>query len=378
MARPSWIRLRSTVMSSIGPDPAQSRQHWMDLLRGAAILLVILHHVSLVQQIWDGSTPYEAVVLSEAARPFRMPALLLASGMLLPRSLRRPPGRYLSGKVRSLLWPWLLWSALMLPIMGWEFGTDPLWWINGMYTWFLFALFVYYVVGLLTRRIPPGWVALASLVTWTVMQVFGSALADPAYRPDKFVYFAVFFFAGAALRRVVLVRRLPFAVIVPGLLVALGWAALAVKIDRVPEVPVLSQVVVVAAVIAAIGLAQRIPRVRPVRALEWLGRHSLVLYLVHLPVVEILARHLDLPPGRAIFALYVLVTLGVCVLAVLARPVTGFLYALPGPRDLRSGATSPEGAKTKDMTTDEALVGAAPAEASPTTPAPADATSADR
>ena len=91
----------------------------MDLLRGTAILLVIAHHLRLVQQIWDGGTPWAMVELSEALAPFRMPALLFASGLLLARSLRRPPGRFLAGKLRGLLWPWLLWSAVMLPILGW-------------------------------------------------------------------------------------------------------------------------------------------------------------------------------------------------------------------------------------------------------------------
>lgn len=347
-------------MSSLEPGPLQGRQHWMDLLRGAAILLVIVHHISIVQQVWDGGTAHEAVLLSEAAKPFRMPALLFASGILLPRSLEKPAGRFLIGKVRSLLWPWLLWSLLMLAIMGWGFGTDPLWWVNGMYTWFLLALFVYYVVGLLTRRIPPMWVALASLAAWTVMQQFGSALIDPTYRPDKFVYYAVFFFAGAALRRIVLARRMPLWVLAPGLLLALGWAALAMRIDRDPEVPVLSQLVVLAAVLAGVALVQRLPRVRAVRALEWLGRHSIVLYLVHLPVIELLARHLDLPPSRATSALFFLVTLGVCVLAVLLRPVTGFLYALPAPRGTRPVppvASSPSAADAQESRRRQLSVG---------------------
>jgi len=100
----------------------------MDLLRGGAILLVIAHHLRLVQQAWDGSTPHLMVVLSEATAPFRMPVLLFASGLLLARSLQKPTGRYLTGKARALLWPWLLWSAVMLPILGWEHGGEPLWW----------------------------------------------------------------------------------------------------------------------------------------------------------------------------------------------------------------------------------------------------------
>ncbi|WP_193106463.1 acyltransferase [Brachybacterium sp. FME24] len=321
------------------------RQHWMDLLRGTAIMLVIGHHLRLVQQIWDGSTPHEMVVLSEATAPFRMPVLLFASGLLLARSLEKPTARYLSGKARSLLWPWLIWSAVMLPIMGWAFGADPLWWLNGIYTWFLVALFLYYVVGLVTRYIPPGWLALASIAGWTALPLLGVELDVSGNRPDKFLYYAVFFFAGAALRRVLAARTVPIAILVPALLVAAAWAGYAARIDLEPAIPVISQLAVLLGVIAAIGVAQRLPRVRPVRALEWIGRNSIVPYLVHLPVIEILGRHIDLAAGRATFALYFLVTLGICVLAVLARPATGFLYALPG-RALsraRDQATDPKG-----------------------------------
>ncbi|OFT62640.1 hypothetical protein HMPREF3159_03780 [Brachybacterium sp. HMSC06H03] len=66
----------------------------MDLLRGTAILLVIAHHLRLVQQIWDGGTPWAMVELSEALAPFRMPALLFASGLLLARPAASSPGSF--------------------------------------------------------------------------------------------------------------------------------------------------------------------------------------------------------------------------------------------------------------------------------------------
>lgn len=312
----------------------------MDLLRGTAILLVIAHHLRLVQQIWDGGTPWAMVELSEALAPFRMPALLFASGLLLARSLRRPPGRFLAGKLRGLLWPWLLWSAVMLPILGWGHADEPLWWLNGMYTWFLAALFCYYVVGLVTRRIHPGWIALASVVVWTALPLLGVAHDMVGPRPDKFVFYAVFFFAGAALRPVLARQSVPWAVTVPALAVAAAWALHAARIDAEPKVPVLTQVVVLLAVVGAVGVLQRLPRLRALRPVEWLGRNSIVPYLVHLPVIELLGRYSDLPAGPGTFALYYAVTIGVCVLAVLLRPVTGFLYAFPA----RKAAVAPAGA----------------------------------
>lgn len=304
----------------------------MDLLRGGAILLVIAHHLRLVQQVWDGSAPWAMVELSEALAPFRMPALLFASGMLLTRSLEKPTDRYLTGKARSLLWPWLLWSAIMLPILGWSNGADPLWWINGMYTWFLMALFLYYVVGLVVRWIPPGWIALASVAVWTALPLLGIEHEVDGLRPDKFVYYAVYFFAGTALRKVLTARMIPLALMVPALLIAAAWALWAALSDIEPSVPVVTQVVVLVSVIAAIGLAQRMPRRRLTRPVEWLGRNSIVAYLVHLPAIELLCRHLDVPASLASYLVFYLVTIGICVLAILIRPATGFLYAWPARR----------------------------------------------
>lgn len=326
-------------MRSVEQATAPERQHWMDLLRGGAVLLVIAHHLRLVQQIWDGGTPWAMVELSEALAPFRMPTLLFASGLLLARSLEKPAGQFLRGKVRGLLWPWLLWSALMLPILGWGHAAHPLWWMNGMYTWFLMALFLYYVTGLLTRRLHPGWLALGSVVAWTALPLLGVAHDMAGPRPDKFLYYAVFFFAGAALRRILAERTLPWAVLVPAMLVALWWALRAARLDVEPSIPVLTQLVVLSAVIAAVGLAQRLPRWRALRPVEWLGRHSVVPYLVHLPVIEILGRHVDLPPSPGTFLLYFAVTVGICVLAILLRPVTGFLYTFPAGRS--AGRTAP-------------------------------------
>ncbi|MFJ6042172.1 acyltransferase family protein [Brachybacterium paraconglomeratum] len=329
LSSPATATGPARTTSAAAPTGEPTREHWMDLLRGTAILLVIAHHLRLVQQIWDGGTPWAMVELSEALAPFRMPALLFASGLLLARSLRRPPGRFLAGKLRGLLWPWLLWSAVMLPILGWGHADEPLWWLNGMYTWFLAALFCYYVIGLVTRRIHPGWIALASVVVWTALPLLGAAHDWLGPRPDKFIFYAVFFFAGAALRPLLARGPLPWPVVVPALAVAAGWAAYASKIDAEPRVPMLAQLVILLAVIGAVGVLQRLPRLLALRPVEWLGRNSVVPYLVHLPVVEMLGRHVDLPAGPGTFALYYAVTIGVCVLAVLLRPVTGFLYAFP-------------------------------------------------
>lgn len=314
---------------STATHPAPARQHWIDLLRGAAVVLVIAYHLRLLQNRWNGGTPEAVIEMSEALSPFRMPALLFASGLLLAHSLEKPAGTFVRGKLRGLLWPWLLWSALMLPLMGWENATQPLWWVNGTFTWFLLALCAYYLIALLARRIPPGWIALTAGTAWTVLPPLGLELHMTGDRPDKILYYAVFFFAGAALRDLLTRRLLPWPLLSLGLLLAAGWAWHAATADERPMTPVLAPLVVLISVVSVLGALRRLPRMRILRPLEWMGRHSIVPYLVHVPVMLLLMRLVELPPTMATYLLFFALTTGACVLALLAWPWTAFLYRFP-------------------------------------------------
>ncbi len=79
----------------------------MDGLRGAAVVAVVLLHAELVA----GPLPGLAAV-NQALAPIRMPLLMALSGLLLARSLARGPRRHLTGKVRAILWPYVLWTTL--------------------------------------------------------------------------------------------------------------------------------------------------------------------------------------------------------------------------------------------------------------------------
>lgn len=332
----------------------------MDLLRGAAVLLVISYHLRLLEQKWAGSSPELVVGFSDALSPFRMPVLLFASGLLLVHSLEKPARASLRGKLRSLLWPWLLWSALMLPLVGWESAERPLWWLNGTFTWFLVALFLFHLVGLLARRLHPGGLALAFAVAWAALPLAGLELHMVGLRPDKLLYYAVFFFAGAALRRTLEQHTLPWPVLGLGLLVAAGWAVHAHDAGGTPTPPVLAHLVVLIALVSVVGILRRMPRLRALRPLERLGRHSIVPYLVHVPVMELLCRYADLPPTVVSHLILYALTLGVCVLALLLRPVTGILYTFPARRRGRHPAAHPSPRSVPGLS---ALVGA-PARAS--------------
>lgn len=103
-------------------------------------------------------------MFNEAIGDSRLAALFVASGLLLDRSLAKGPSRYASGKLRMIVWPYLFWTALMIPLSMRSRPLDPLWWIwpSGSHTWFLITLASIYV-GFLTRIVRPGWIALALL-----------------------------------------------------------------------------------------------------------------------------------------------------------------------------------------------------------------------
>lgn len=131
------------------------RHRWMDLVRGTAILFLLLSHASTIPGITAAIATPEAVHLLNAfLSPFRMPVLMVLSGALLARSLGRPLGTYIWGKARVLVWSYLVWAIVIFAVLGrlsellrpWE-------WVQTLYLWYLAFLFVYYLIALLVPRI---------------------------------------------------------------------------------------------------------------------------------------------------------------------------------------------------------------------------------
>ena len=83
---------RSTVRSVGTSATAQQRRTWMDLLRGIAVVLVVFLHASPLEAGGSGGGGGWDVNL--LFRPFRMPMLLVLSGLLLQHSLSKGARHY--------------------------------------------------------------------------------------------------------------------------------------------------------------------------------------------------------------------------------------------------------------------------------------------
>src|SRR3546814_4643802 len=63
---------------------------------------------------------------------------------------------YLVRKVATLLYPYMLWTLIYGAIDPGKSLTSPYLWIGASYLWFIGFLFTYFVIALLTVRIPAG------------------------------------------------------------------------------------------------------------------------------------------------------------------------------------------------------------------------------
>ena len=275
-------RLPSRSELRARPSATAGRQTWMDVLRGVAIILLLVWHAPAIPALIGVEMPEWVRIANAALLPFRMPTLMFLSGLLLPRSLAKPLPAYYSGKLRLIAWPYFVWAALHLVLYGGRPMYDPQAWLATGYLWFLFYLLGYYLVAPLFRRLP-SWVPL-------LLAIVG-AFAFDHWLLHRFAYFGVFFFAGYVLAphlpRIMAYTRRPWAIAVIGCTGA-GVAAYS-AMAGVQYLSAAAPLVIV----GILGLAQLATLAAGYawsRPLQFVGRTSIVYYVVHFPVMLLVAR----------------------------------------------------------------------------------------
>ncbi|UOW01167.1 acyltransferase [Agrococcus sp. SCSIO52902] len=277
-------------MTETPPVVAPARRErllWMDGLRGLAILLIaLLHATEMLRSI--GLEPHIAVdVFNTVASPFRIPLLMTLSGMLLGGSLSKGAGRYVSGKLRAIAWPYAVWLVILLLVFP-SLGPDILLrglWAPNTYLWYLHTLLIAYLVALALRRVP-DWISMVgALLLAAAVTLLPMPEVVATMKLERTFLMLAFFFAGH-----LLMQHLPTALpllrhpisIVVGLLctgsvvVASLQPGSAVSNDVTFAVPLLASLAV------GLALLSLLPWRDPVsRWLRWVGRHSIVYYVTH-------------------------------------------------------------------------------------------------
>ncbi len=152
----------------------KSRNQAVDIVKGVAIILVVLGHVmqGMSHRYLLQGAAYD---LSESfIYSFHMPAFFFVAGLFLDHSLiKRGPAGFAREKLRTVLYPYFLWPLLALPLLPWisqfQSGARPtiLAYLGNLLIgnsgWFLYTLFFILMLAVLTRRLPI-WLRLALAV----------------------------------------------------------------------------------------------------------------------------------------------------------------------------------------------------------------------
>ena len=267
------------------PHMTSPRLEWMDALRGAAVLLVVLLHVPVIPSLLGRSPPEWLERWQFALQPYRMPMLLFLSGMLLERSLAKGTKKYLSGKFRGIVWPFIVWSVVTaIALREPSVLTSPVTWLMGYHhMWFLTILAGCYVLGLLARYLPP-WVLPVVLAVVALLGGMYLTNLPGGELMSRFAWWGSFFFLGATspFWLETWQRRSPWVASLFGL-VSVAWSIYVVinpDLRWSRNLPAL--VLSAGGVLALVWLA---PRMAWPQWLQKVGRNSIVWYLAHYPAI---------------------------------------------------------------------------------------------
>lgn len=306
----------------------------MDVVRGVAVLLVVVLHSAYVPVArGDLTLPGWTGAFNDALSPFRIPVLVVLSGLLLGPSLDKGWQRFFSGKLRRIGWPYLLWTAVSVALAGYLSAGLVLSHLRGgTYLWYLLFLLVYYLAAWLLRPVPTSAVVAAALLL-AVLAPDGSK-----YGERLVLLFALFMLGHLVASTPRVWRWVTCSPWAPALGVVLLVAHLTVG-PRGDGYGPGTLPGTLGGLLVAIPLARWAAGSVLSRPLRFVGRESLVYYVVHLPVMVVGTLALvraGVDDGLVVAAVVLpLAVASATVLALLGRraPVR-WLFTAPGRRSV--------------------------------------------
>ncbi len=325
-----------------------TRQAWVDVAKGASILLVVVYHATLYLRI-EGQAAYAFVQLNTLLEPVRMPLFFCLSGFLAAGMLQRGWGDLFRRRILLFAYLFALWSILRFYFYRYGIentltpseGADHAellsgWLVPSSGLWFIWALALY---ALIAKALYP-WAApaLAVLVVLSAA-TFGQIVAVESFAHHNVLAYAPYFMAGAWYGRpaVAFLAQRPCALLlVSGVLFAGLLAALS-RLDGAAYGAARAGLSA-AALVGASAVALFAARWSPAeRTLSYFGRNTLPIYVAHTPIVSLLAALLaaqaaDLPLLRywgVPLTVLVATAAALALHSVAERAGLRFLYALP-------------------------------------------------
>lgn len=306
--------LSTTPVLDGGAAAATQRTAWADVAKGVCILLVVLWHVIMkhyLQVDWRLSMPIPGAwgSLGEQLLPLRMPVFFAISGMFAVGAVNRPWRVLGRSKVAKFFYLYAIWLLIHTAILSFTpgFNTEHASGVGELVEqltitpsnlWYFYALAAYFLIAKTVRRLP---VPLVLGVAFALSAAAAAGLlATPGNRGGLYQNL-VFFLAGlyfrpamdwlattAGWRRLALTGG-AYAVILAAMAAtgARSW----------PGVWPAASIVAIAFGVTAAALLCRWSMVSS--ALASIGRRTLPIYVLHMPLLALVHFVLVTPVSRA-------------------------------------------------------------------------------
>jgi uncharacterized membrane protein YcfT len=271
----------------------RERLGWLDAARGIALALVVLLHVVAWLRSVDFTVSAWLIRADDILDGFRMPTLVLISGLLASSVGAWTWRAVLRRRVGPLVLLYVVWTPIVVLVVDWVRDAEVVLADSGLEwmllrpeqrMWYFYALAVYIAAARLLRRAPSAPLLVAAvLINLAAMQWLADSLLPHNVQWWSYVLQHWVFFVAA--------ERL-----------ASSYRALAERRSRAVGGAALSVFVVFGAVTIALGIAESpvpllilgvlgslvtltfIPLVGDARVLGWaraVGRRSLGIYAMH-------------------------------------------------------------------------------------------------
>lgn len=282
---------------------------WIDITRALCVLAVVVMHTTISLLVVVDHTQVDVGwrQIVDAMTPFRMPALALLSGMLLSRRIQSGwTDRSARTSIALSYWLYVVWLLVFLLVavsVGWSLWLGPLGAespLQGVRAfadqlvlpktilWYVMALAIWTGILTLIHRAPPA----AVLIILGALSVASFYLpGDGSDQYGNVLRYFVFFAVGVYFSTSFLVwvtRHLAvtafFAVAAFVLVVFIAQFGTDENVDRVLTLPR-----DIAGAVIVMGIAVALSHVPGVgHALAWTGRRTLPIYVMHVPILDML------------------------------------------------------------------------------------------
>ena len=297
----------------------KKRQPWLDVVKGIAIILVVIGHVGGIYGGQDAAPSFR--VLHQFIYSFHMPLFLFVSGYLFRPSLARENvketalSKFIAYGIPYMFFSVIYWFMKTIGASFVNHAVDfrdllliPLFPLSFM--WYLYALLLMAGLSLLLGKSRKSAILITAVVCRIIWEILSSVDSFVGSRwndlvitdfAKNYIWFALGLRYGENVVEILQKSKTPVKWLIPGCGYVLLALAAAIGLTKIPFMRFLLGLIGIASTVTAGLLIARNP------FLEYMGQNTMQIYLIHGTVISalgILSAKLKLPTMGGICRLF--------------------------------------------------------------------------